>query len=86
MANKLPSAGDRRVYDAPLHVAKAGDGTVTIFFPDGGRVVLTADAAERSGGMLWRTGMALRAGAGRRRAGRSGQVIAVDFSGRRQHA
>ena len=87
MASKLPSADDRRVYDAPLHAVRSGDGTVTIFFPDGHRMVLTADAAERSGAMLWRSGVAQRTHAGRgRQARRSGQVIAVDFSGRARHA
>ena len=86
MATKLPEAGDRRIFDAPLHVAHGSDGTVTVFFPDGHRMVLTAEAAERSGAILWRTGVAQRNN--RRRQGRpqgrpsrrSGQVIAVDFT------
>lgn len=86
MATKFPSADDRRVYDAPLHVVRSGDGTVSIFFPDGHRMVLTADAAERSGAMLWRSGVAQRSQASRGRRRASGEVIAVDFSGRRQHA
>lgn len=90
MATKLPSGDDRRVYDAPLHAVRSGDGTVTIFFPDGHRMALTAEAAERSGAMLWRSGLAQRADAARgpRRSGapHSGEVIAVDFGGRRRHA
>jgi len=70
----------RRVYDAPLHVAAAGDGTVTIFFPDGHRLVLTADAAERSAAMLWRNASVVRSRRPGRPARRCGKVIAVDFS------
>jgi len=86
MASNPQIPDDRRVYDAPLHMVRSGDGTVSIFFPDGHRMVLTAEAAERSGAMLWRSGVAQRERPVRGRAGRSGQVIAVDFSGRRRHA
>jgi len=86
MATKLPSADDRRVYDAPLHVARGADGTVTVFFPAGHRMMFTAEAAERSGAILWRTGVAQRVRAPRGRpARRMGQVIAVDFTGREAH-
>lgn len=83
MATKLTSPEDRRVYDAPLHVMPAPDGTVTVFFPDGHRMVLTADAAERSGAILWRTGVRTSVRArppARQHPRRTGEVIAVDFT------
>jgi hypothetical protein len=79
MATKLPPRVQRRVYDSPLHVTHGADGTVTIFLPDGHRMTMTANAAERSGTVLWRTGVSQRERREVRRR-RSGQVIAVDFS------
>ncbi|MFC3173103.1 hypothetical protein ACFOD9_02440 [Novosphingobium bradum] len=74
-------ADDRRIYDAPLHVMRGDDGTVSVFFPDGHRLVLTSDAAERSGAILWRTGVIQRQGRRLRAGSGPGKVIAVDFSG-----
>jgi len=85
MASRSHFPLDRRVYDAPLHVAQAADGTVTIFFPDGHRMVMTAEAAERSGAILWRSGMAGRRPRRGRPARRSGQVITVDFTAPAPH-
>lgn len=94
MASKLPPAfhgahdcpdepaDDRRIYDAPLHVMRGADGTVSVFFPDGHRMVLSAEAAERSGAILWRTAVVQRQGREARAALRSGKVIAVDFAAR----
>jgi hypothetical protein len=80
MATKVPPRSARRVFDAPLHVMHGADGTVSIFFPDGHRMVMTAEAAERSGSMLWRTGVSQREQTHVRRRRRSGEVITVDFS------
>ena len=52
MPGKTPA---RPVFDAPIHVIAARDGTVTVFLPDGHSLVLTAEAAVRSGSMLART-------------------------------
>ena len=76
---------DRRVYDAPLHVAAGADGTVTVFFPDGHRLVFTADAAERSAAMLWRNASVGRRHKPGRRVRGTGQVIAVDFTDQSRH-
>ncbi|MBC2667952.1 hypothetical protein ACFOON_12570 [Novosphingobium piscinae] len=59
MARK-PTA--RPVFDAPIHVMSGRDGTVTLFLPDGHRLVLTAEAAVRSGTMLSRARQRLPAG------------------------
>jgi hypothetical protein len=80
MATKLPPGEDRRVYDAPLQVAHGADGSVTVFLPDGHRLVLSAKAAERSAEILWRAAVAQRARPRGRPARRSGEVIAVDFT------
>jgi hypothetical protein len=80
MASRPLTPVDRRVFDAPMHVAHGDDGMITIFLPDGHRLVMTADAAERSGAILWRTGLSQRTRRRGRPARRSGQVIAVDFA------
>ena len=62
----------RIVHSAPFHVVAGRNDTVIILLPDGHRIVLTADAAVRSGGMLLRMRDMLPAG----------DVVKVDFGGR----
>jgi hypothetical protein len=87
MVSKPPPPEDRRVYDVPLHVVPGADGTVIVFFPDGHRMEMTAGAAERSGAILWRTGVRTSVRArpparpwARQQGQRTGEVIAVDFT------
>jgi len=79
MASRVHPTDDRRVFDAPLHVAQNDDHTLTMFFPDGHRLVLSAEAAERSAAMLWRAAMGQRRRGPGRPTRRSAQVIPVDF-------
>lgn len=81
MAHLPPSGVDRRVFDEPLQVASGPDNTIIVFFPDGHRLVLSAEAAERSAAALWRGAVARRSRRRGRPARRTGQVIAVDFAG-----
>jgi len=62
----------RIVHDAPFHDVAGRNDTVIVLLPDGHRIVLTADAAIRSGGLLMRLRETMPAG----------EVIPVDFGTR----
>lgn len=67
----------RPVFDAPLHLRVAENGAITLYLPDGHRLDLTPDAAERSASILTRA---------RRKPSGTGKVIKADFGQGRARA